>query len=198
MQVTVGTIRLLIREAAAERWRPRRKDYEQGRVTPAQKFYHASPRRFRNGDILTGGRSGGYGSCHTSVCMTTSPDPHATIRSRIPGWSGYDTQNDEIDVEDFMSPGRLRSQVDADWYVYEVEPIGDVSYVADNAEYQARAARVVRNVGKATSFLKKRGDSGLVGALSPARDRHRAAKYADRAARRSDNVNRDGEVDDDE
>jgi hypothetical protein len=48
------------------------------------KFYHASPRRYRHGDIITGGHEGGAGYTHPNVCMTTSPDPHATIRCGIP------------------------------------------------------------------------------------------------------------------
>lgn len=62
-----------------------------------QKFYHSSPKRFRHGDILTGNRSGGYGSHHQNVCMTTSPEPHGSIAHRVPGWSG--THIEELDPD---------------------------------------------------------------------------------------------------
>src|SRR5690606_4805309 len=63
------------------------------------KYYHASPRRFRNGDILTGGHDGGFGYAHDNVCITTSPAPHVTVYEKA-----------------FME----------DWHVYEVEPLGEV------------------------------------------------------------------------
>lgn len=185
-KITFEALRQVIREEIE--WnRPHRVDYEQGRITPGQRFYHASPRRFRHGDILTGGHSGGWGSAHSNVCMTTSPDPHVTIRASIPGWSNSHTQ-EYIDAygDDESRPGRLQSQASTDWYVYEVEPMHSVRYVKGNNEYQTRAARVIRNLGKASALLKKRHpDGGTAIALSPARDRDRLTKYADRRSRRA-------------
>ncbi len=192
VQITLGVLRALVREEVE--WnRPRRADYEQGRITPGQRFYHVSPRRFRHGDVLTGGHSGGEGTAHDNVCMTTSPDPHGTIRARIPGWEQSRAPS-ERDYDDEFRPGLLRNQAKADWYVYEVEPMYRVSYVEGNNEYQTRAARVVRNLGKASALLKKRHpEGGVAMALSPARDRDRLARYADRHRRR---MEKSDEVDD--
>jgi hypothetical protein len=171
-------LRRLIHEVVCEANRSlsRRADYEQGRITPGQKFYHASPKRFRHGDILTGGHSGGYGVAHDNVCMTTSPDPHGTIRYSIPDWT-----------ESSKSGGSTR-----DWYVYEVEPLYGVRYVEGNSEYQTRAARVVANLGKASAILKKRQPvAGVSMALSPVRDRDRTQKYAQRRQRRQERLDGD-------
>lgn len=114
-------------------------------------LYHASPVRFRHGDLIVGGRKGGSGYAHVNVCMTTSPLPHQTIISNIPGWKGHASSSDGSSV-----PGRDPTPVtDRDWYVYEVEPIGPVSYEPSNAEYQARTAMVIRNLGKAKTFLRR-------------------------------------------
>lgn len=120
------------------------------------KFYHASPRRFRHGDLLVGGHAGGAGTGHTHICMTTSPEPHATIRGNIPGWPGFHDQRDREISDEERSWGRGPPTQDRDWYIYEVEPQGPVHYVQGNAEYQARTAVVVRMVGKATAFLPRK------------------------------------------
>ena len=39
--------------------------------------------------------------------------------------------------------------------MYEVEPLYDPVYCAGNDEYQAKAVRVLKNLGKATNFLEK-------------------------------------------
>jgi hypothetical protein len=112
------------------------------------KFYHASPKRFRYGDILVGGLSGGSGYGHLNVCLTTTPVPHPTIQSHIPGWKGHYWGGGE-------SPYLEKPVIDRDWFVYEVEPIGPVHYVAGNDEYQAKRAKVLKNLGKAKSFLQR-------------------------------------------
>jgi hypothetical protein len=117
-----------------------------------QKFYHSSPCRFRHGDILTGNRRGGYGS-HSNVCMTTSPEPHATIAHRIPGWINYWPFT--CDCDDPNCSSKHQCDPTLDWFVYEVEPLYDPTYVSWTCEYQTRAARVIRNLGKAKNFLNK-------------------------------------------
>lgn len=155
------------------------------------KFYHASPVRFRHGDIITGGHSGGSGYAHSNVCMTTSPVPHGTIASNIPGWSGSRTHDRPAD--DFQPVQ------DKDWYVYEVEPRGKVHYVAGNGEYQAASAMVLKNIGKATAFLSQEPDYWQAksdpqqSAREPAVERERIAKHADRQQKkiaRLDNASR--------
>lgn len=118
-------------------------------MAPKPTLYHASPVRFRHGDLIVGGRGGGSGYAHPNVCMTTSPLAHATINNNIPGWRGHHVNPD---------PNSLYSKppvVDRDWFVYEVEPIGPLHYVEGNEEYQARSAKVIRNLGKASAFLQK-------------------------------------------
>ncbi len=108
------------------------------------RFYHASPKRFKQGDILTGGHEGGANTTHTNVCMTTSPIPHATITGYIPGWPGYRGHFDD------------RYSLDAsEWYVYEVEPLYEPRYSHGYHEYQTRAAKVLRLVNKAAPILQK-------------------------------------------
>lgn len=89
------------------------------------RYFHASPVRFRYGDILTGGHEGGAGYKHWDVCMTNSPVPHATISDKV-----------------------TRS-----WHVYEVEPLYRVGFCEGNGEYQTKAARVIRRVGNAKAIL---------------------------------------------
>lgn len=96
---------------------------------PKPTYYHASPRRFRHGDLLTGGHAGGYGVAHPCVCMTDSPAPHGTILSRALG---------------------------EDWFVYEVLPAAKVHYCESNQEFQAASATVVRMVGRARALAAKR------------------------------------------
>lgn len=93
-------------------------------------FYHASPRRFRNGDVLVGGHKGGAGTAHSNVCLTTSPVPHGTVAAKA---------------------------IAENWIVYEVRPLYPCRYVEGNGEVQTRAAVVVRTVGTAAAFAKKTG-----------------------------------------
>ena len=142
--------------------------------TRGVKFYHASPRRFRHGDVLTGGHSGGAEYCHDNVCMTTSPDPHITIRSNIPGWPGYRGHWDN----------RYPIDMKQTWYIYEVEPLYGPVYVSGNDEYQTRAAKVLRLVGTAAALLNKRDSDWLAIALPIDKERDRADKYKRRRQRR--------------
>ena len=158
------------------------------------KFYHASPRRFRHGDILTGNKPGGIGYGHQNVCLTTSPIPHATIASLIPDWSGHYYNPDSIPMT-----GHTQPVVDKDWFVYEVEPLAKVGYVEGNSEYQTRAARVVKNLGKASALLKhyeqvakERG----VGALPPDAERDRQEKARARKQRHLQRRDQWGELHD--
>ena len=84
-------------------------------------YYHASPKRFKHGDILTGGHEGGYGYCHHNVCLTDSPSPHYTVHDKA---------------------------VEENWFVYEVEPLGRVSFASGNDEFQTKAAKVLRLIGR--------------------------------------------------
>jgi len=116
------------------------------------KLYHASPLRFRFGDILEGGHGGGAGYAHWNVCMTDSPVTHGSISHHV-DWS---------------------------WTVYEVEPLAPVRYVEGNAEYQTTRARVIRVVGNARSILenvrKRRNpkDTRPVGSAVRKRSTHRS------------------------
>lgn len=59
-----------------------------------------------------------------------------------------------------------------------------MTYVEGNNEYQTRAARVLKNMGRASAFLQKRSPVvGTSAALSADRDRDRARKYAERRQR---------------
>jgi hypothetical protein len=94
------------------------------------KFYHASPRRFRNGDILVGGQPGGFGYAGHMVSLTTEPYPHITIKSNA---------------------------VSEDWFVYEVEPNDKIQFLRTDygtGEYRTRSATVIRNLGKARAFVQ--------------------------------------------
>lgn len=124
------------------------------------KFYHASPKRFRYGDILTGNRSGGAATGSGNVCMTTTEEPHVTIKSCMK----KDDYNTKMNIAD---PDQ--------WFIYLVEPIGNVVYVEGNHEYQAKSAKVLRNLGKALSLYKKRPNKISI-ALSPDRERQRMLK----------------------
>jgi hypothetical protein len=105
--------------------------------TSGLKFYHASPKRFRYGQVLFGGKSGGWIDKNhddksvlediNCIYMTTNPMPHGTI---------------------------ARSGID-DWFIYEVEPLQDVKYNGGNLEYVTHSAKVVKNVGTARSFLQR-------------------------------------------
>lgn len=108
-------------------------------------YYHASPRRFRYGDILTPGihHDGGYrasGEGHDQVCLTTSPVPHATILDRA---------------------------VEEDWYVYEVEPLEDMRHQRPNGnhELQCGSAKVIKLVGNARKLARGR----KIGSVVPGR-----------------------------
>ncbi len=154
------------------------------------KFYHASPVRFRAGDLLRGRRGGGsgYGSPH--VYMSTSPVPHGTISGNIPGWPGFRPS------EDSAQKGRVS---DRDWYVYEVEPVGTVWYGESNLEYIADQAVVVKNLGKAISFLPQGGadphsSNPLSYALSPEAERDRLRKRERRRQRSLDRIDERNQI----
>ncbi|TXH10286.1 MAG: hypothetical protein E6R04_05805 [Spirochaetes bacterium] len=119
-------------------------------------FYHASPKRFRHGDVLRGNMSGGYGSEHENVCMTTTPKPHGTIQSAIQD----------------------------DWFVYEVEPVGPVWFVEINKEYQAHQAVVKSLVGRAGALNKNHPSPSRQRAKSPAVEKQRQKKWEDRLEKR--------------
>jgi len=119
-------------------------------------FYHASPERFRHGDVLRGNMSGGYGSEHENVCMTTTPKPHGTIQSAIQD----------------------------DWFVYEVEPVGPVWFVEVNNEYQAKQAVVKSMVGKAGAMNKNHPIPSLMHAKSPVGEKQRLKKQQNRLEKR--------------
>jgi hypothetical protein len=99
------------------------------------RFYHASPKKFRHGDILTGGHGGGYWSTQKvdfegggdRVCMTSEPEVHYTVREEA---------------------------LKGNWNVYEVEPLEKVYTCNTNGEFQTRAARVLRQVGSARGLDK--------------------------------------------
>jgi len=119
-------------------------------------FYHASPKRFRHGDVLRGNMSGGYGSEHENVCMTTTPKPHGTIQSAIQD----------------------------DWFVYEVEPVGPVWFVETNDEYQAKQAVVKSLVGKAGAMNRNYPSPSFKNAKSPTVEKQRQKKRQERLEKR--------------
>lgn len=92
------------------------------------KFYHASPRRFRHGDLLVGGQLGGYGYAHVNICMTNSPAPHGTIADKA---------------------------IAENWLVYEVQPNGHVGHNEYNGEFQSKTATVLRCIGRAAALAAK-------------------------------------------
>jgi len=166
------------------------------RLTPDIKLYHASPVRFRHGDVLTGGRGGGAGYAHDNICMTTNPDPHVTIKSSIAGWSGFHpvpsqeltsewaglSREEHKKARDDWETAALKKPLD--WFVYEVEPITDLKYVEGNHEYQARAVKIVKVVGKGSAFLQKRPETSKGWAYPPEVERHRKEKQKERQDRR--------------
>ena len=161
--------------------------YAKPRIPKSQKFYHASPRRFRHGDIITGGHEGGSGYAHPNVCMTTSPKAHGTIARNIPGWPGY---------RGHFTPEDAPLDV-PDWYVYEVEPLYEPRYVEGNEEYQTKAAKVIQNLGPAKAFLSQepkdnevpetswRWPKAVSRAYPPDVEKDRKIKHAERSARRA-------------
>lgn len=92
-------------------------------------LYHASPRRFRRGDVLEGGREGGAGYAHEAVCMSDTPAPHGTVSTRA---------------------------IAENWYVYRVRPHRcRAAYVEGNGEYQADRAEVLELVGRADALSRR-------------------------------------------
>ena len=91
-----------------------------------RRFYHASPKRFKPGDILYGDK------CRDGVpvvFMTTEPNPHYTIRDRA---------------------------LKENWRVYEVVPIGKVKIHTFWEEACVTMAEVSRCVGNARGiFINK-------------------------------------------
>jgi len=181
------------------------------KIPKDMKFYHASPRRFRHGDILRGGCPGGYGAATDRVCMTTNPDPHVTIRSTIPGHSGHrPTPPKELEEEwdrirdsypdisagwDAVEPliNKWQEEVEKerpppDWFVYEVEPLSDPTFHALTGEYRATHAKVIRMVGKAKTLIEKRPHTPAY-ALPPSRERERQQKRKERQDRREERMN---------
>ena len=92
-------------------------------------LYHASPRRFRRGDLLEGGHVGGAGYQHDAVCMADTPAPHETISARA---------------------------IAENWYVYRVRPHRcRAAYVEGNGEYQAKCVEVLELVGRAEALSRR-------------------------------------------
>ena len=161
-------------------------------------FYHASPVRFRHGDLILGGKGGGSGYGHTSVCMTTSLRPHVTIAGNIPGWPGFYVPEDRVYGENEYD--QKKPVTDREWYVYEVQPLGPTFYEPGNVEYQTKRAVVIQNMGKATAFLpqklKERSenagfrhmDDPAERAYSPDVERERKLKFQERNERRQKRI----------
>ncbi len=168
--------------------------YAKPSIPKSQKFYHASPRRFRHGDIITGGHEGGSGYAHPNVCMTTSPKAHGTIASNIPGWPGYHPRK-PINDDEFGLCSEPAEPTPKDWYVYEVEPLYEPTYVEGNEEYQTKAAKVIQNLGPAKAFLSqdpkdnttpvfsKKWPKAVSRAFPPDVEKDRKIKHAQRQAR---------------
>lgn len=101
------------------------------------KWFHASPHRFRVGDIVSG-RIGDHAGANQSdpapvVYLTNSPVPHNTV-------GGYITQDKEHGNN---------------WHVYEVEPLHKLKFGDDFGEAQVGAAQVVRYVGNAFGIMEQ-------------------------------------------
>jgi len=165
------------------------------KIPKGMKFYHASPKRFRHGDILRGDQMGGANTNHPNVCMTTKPDPHATISTSIPGWKGYkphpppEVANKWVGlptkeyVAAYDAWEAEQTKKPQDWYIYEVEPLTDPTYNEGWHEYQTKAAKVIRVVGKAKALLQKGGDGDAASYL-PQEERRRQLKQKEREERR--------------
>lgn len=85
------------------------------------KFYHATPRRLKAGDVLTSKPVKKTTCGGAWVFLTTSPVPHYTI------WKDAKEKN---------------------WHVYEVRPIGKL-HKGDWYDLLCERAKIVRRVGSA-------------------------------------------------
>lgn len=110
------------------------------------KLYHASPKRFKRGEILSARSNGivikgGSKNQHykvagvrPSVFMTDSPIPHYTI---------------------------FDEAIEENWYVYQVEPIGKV-WVGDFSEVLSDAARIIKCVGSSRGIAGDKEHGSMV------------------------------------
>lgn len=97
---------------------------------PFNKFYHVSPYRLKYGTILVPNikpRNFSDSEYHEGIYLSTSPNPHITIRQKA--W-------------------------DECWYVYEVEPIGKV-YEGDWHDLVCERAEVIKFIGNARGLINK-------------------------------------------
>lgn len=105
------------------------------------KFYHASPKRLRHGDILVPGDN------HSEVSLTTSPVPHATIAfERILPEPRF--------RQSMIEQGRWKKEWDGKWYVYEVKPLKSVRYMGEEREARTEKAQIIKFVGDARGILR--------------------------------------------
>ena len=102
------------------------------------KFFHASPKRFRVGDILDGQHSRGVEYSNEErrgyIYLTTAPEAHYSI---------------------------LECAWEENWNVYEVLPIGEVKFSWGWDEIIVREAMVLRFVGSTRGICRKRLSSGI-------------------------------------
>jgi|GEM_PF-2413410 len=126
-------------------WKPN----NQGRIDKVEKrkkendptkFYHASPIRFNIGDTIFSKK----GESQTSI--TDSPVPHQTIVERI--------MTSGVDKEIFILVGKWREAWEGNWFVYEVTPLGEVLYQAEEKHFLCHRAIVVKNIGNARAILQ--------------------------------------------
>lgn len=138
--------------------------------TAKERYYHASPKRFKKGDILVPGLGGGYSDVGSGVgaggiFMTNSPVPHGTIASSIPGWWGsnfaekgsYEQRLLEWEnASEEERRQRLFKKPSMDpWTVYEVKPLGPVKYFHGEKELVAHRAEVIAIIGDAATILQR-------------------------------------------
>lgn len=126
-------------------WRPdnrARKVDERKKEGEPTKFYHASTKKFRVGEVVVPGAT-------DEVCLTTEIMPHETIiGERILPEKWYR----EARIED----GSWRSEWDGKWWIYEVEPLEKVYLWPENREAKCALARVVRIIGDARAIAEKK------------------------------------------
>lgn len=92
-----------------------------------RKYYHASPKRHKPGEVLVG-QSCGWSSNTPVVFMNQSPTPHYTI---------------------------FHEAVEGNWFIYRVIPTSKVKIGKCWDEALAESVEVVKCVGRAREFAKR-------------------------------------------
>lgn len=108
--------------------------------TEPTKFYHASVKKFKHGDVLEA-------EGEESLYMSDKPLPHLTIASEriIP---------DPNIREAYLEDEEWNTDYDGKWYVYEVEPMGEIEYGVENYDLMVKKFKILRRVGEGRAMLE--------------------------------------------